>query len=61
MWLLDKMLRAMVRDGHLAIRDYDGKLYHYGEQALDPVVIRFTDKGAALHVAKDPRVGAGEA
>ena len=61
MWLLDKMIRAMIRDGHLAIRDHDGKMYHYGERSLDPVIIRFLDKGAALHVAKDPRVGAGEA
>ena len=61
MWLLDKMLRAMVKEGHLAVRDYDGKMYHYGDQSADPVIIRFADKGAALHVAKDPRVGAGEA
>ena len=61
MWLLDKMLRAMVKDGQLIVRDYDGKLYHYGDPAAPPVTLRFTDKGAALHVAKDPRVGAGEA
>ena len=61
MWLLDKMLRSMIKEGHLAVRDYDGKMYHYGDQSADPVIIRFADKGAALHVAKDPRVGAGEA
>ena len=61
MWLLDKMFRAMIHEGHLMVRDYDGKLYHYGDQSADPLVIRFNDKGAALHVAKDPRVGAGEA
>ena len=26
-----------------------------------PVRVRFTDKGAAIHIVKDPRVGAGEA
>jgi len=26
-----------------------------------PVHARLTDKGAAFHIAKDPRVGAGEA
>ena len=61
MWLLDKMLRAVVKEGQLQIRDYNGKLYRYGDPAEPPVTIRFTDKGAALHVAKDPRVGAGEA
>jgi cyclopropane-fatty-acyl-phospholipid synthase len=61
MWLLDKMLRAVVKEGQLLIRDYNGKEYRYGDPAEPPITIRFTDKGAALHVAKDPRVGAGEA
>ena len=61
MWLLDKMLRALVRDGQLVVTDHDGKVYSYGDLAADPVRIRFTDKGAAFHVARDPRVGAGEA
>lgn len=61
MWLLDKMLRSVIREGRLVITDHDGKVYDYGDPASEPVRIRFTDKGAALHVAKDPRVGAGEA
>ena len=61
MWLLDKLLRALVKDGQLRVIDHDGAEYRYGNLAADPVTIRFTDKGAALHVAKDPRVGAGEA
>ena len=61
MWLLDKMLRSLVRTGQLRVIDYDGAEYRYGDLAADPVTIRFTDKSAALHVAKDPRVGAGEA
>jgi cyclopropane-fatty-acyl-phospholipid synthase len=61
MWLLDKMLRALVKDGHLRVIDHDGSEYHYGDHSADPVTIHFTDKGAALHVARDPRVGAGEA
>ncbi len=60
--MLDKMLSALVREGCLVITDHDGTVYTYGEaQNPDPVRIRFTDKGAALHVARDPRVGAGEA
>lgn len=60
MWLLDKMLRKLVRQGQLVLTDYDGRIYTYGSG--DPVLrIRLTDKGAAFHIARDPRVGAGEA
>ncbi|PKB24915.1 cyclopropane-fatty-acyl-phospholipid synthase [Novosphingobium kunmingense] len=62
MWLLDKMLRAVVRKGRLVLTDHDGRVYTYGDAVdPDPVHIRLTDKGAALHIARDPRVGAGEA
>ncbi len=65
MWLLDKMLRALVRDGQLIVTDFDGSEHRYGDPNADPatgtVRIRLTDKGAAFHIAKDPRVGAGEA
>ncbi|MDP8993638.1 MAG: cyclopropane-fatty-acyl-phospholipid synthase family protein [Pseudomonadota bacterium] len=63
MWLLDKMLRKLVTRGELVVTDHDGKEYRYG--APDPEVrsvrVRLTDRGAALHIARDPRVGAGEA
>lgn len=61
MWLLDKMLKALVSDGQLRVIDHDGALYRYGDASADPVTIRLTEPGAALHIAKDPRVGAGEA
>lgn len=61
MWLLDQMLKRLIRKGRLVVIDHDGKEYAYGDPAASPVTIRFTDKGAAMHVAKDPRVGAGEA
>ncbi len=61
MWLLNKMLSALVKEGQLRVIDHDGSEHRYGDLSADPVTIRFTDKGAALHVAKDPRVGAGEA
>ncbi len=61
MWLLDKMLRALIRKGRLVLTNHDGKIYTYGEPAADPLHIRLTDKGAALHIARDPRIGAGEA
>ena len=62
MWLLDKMLRKLVRKGELTVVDHDGKEYRYGapDPAHGPVRVRFTDKGASTHIVKDPRVGAGE-
>jgi cyclopropane-fatty-acyl-phospholipid synthase len=63
MWLLDKMLRKVVKKGELTVIDYDGKEYRYGspDPTHGPVVARLTDRGAAFHIAKDPRVGTGEA
>lgn len=66
MWLLDKMLRRLVHQGRFVVIDHDGKEYAYGRSAEDmpdgrPIRIRLTDKGAAFHIARDPRVGAGEA
>ncbi|MEO6717872.1 MAG: cyclopropane-fatty-acyl-phospholipid synthase family protein [Novosphingobium sp.] len=60
MWLLDKMLGKLIRQGQLIVTDFDGKEYRYGEASADPVRIRLTDKRAALDIAKDPRLGAGE-
>ncbi len=63
MWLLDKMLRKLIRRGELTIIDHKGKTYRYG--APDPeirsVAVRMTDSKAAFKIASDPRVGAGEA
>ena len=63
MWLLDKMLRRLMKKGELIVLDHDGKEYRYGapEPGRTPLRARLTDKGAALHIAKDPRIGAGEA
>ncbi|MEO7247811.1 MAG: cyclopropane-fatty-acyl-phospholipid synthase family protein [Novosphingobium sp.] len=55
------MLSALIRQGRLVVTDYDGKSYEYGDPAATPLTVRFTDKGTALHIAKDPRMGAGEA
>jgi cyclopropane-fatty-acyl-phospholipid synthase len=63
MWLLDKMLRKLVKQGELIVIDHDGKEYRYGSPDANhgPITARLTDKRAAFHIAKDPRVGAGEA
>jgi len=63
MWLLDKLLRRVVKAGELTIIDHDGKQYRYGTagEGARRVTIRFNDKGAAAHVARYPQVGAAEA
>ena len=61
MWLLDKIFRKLVRRGQLIVTNANGKVYRYGEPGGETVAIRFTDMGAARYIAKDPRIGAGEA
>jgi cyclopropane-fatty-acyl-phospholipid synthase len=63
MWLLNKMLRPLIRKGELIVIDHDGKEYRYGapDSDLGTITARLTDRRAAFHIAKDPRVGAGEA
>ena len=61
MWLLDKFLSRFIRTGQLVVTDHDGTVYRYGDPSADPIRIRLTDKGAALHIARNPGVGAGEA
>ncbi|MET0179422.1 MAG: cyclopropane-fatty-acyl-phospholipid synthase family protein [Novosphingobium sp.] len=66
MWLLNQMLRRVIRQGQLIITDHDGKVYTYGPgpQGMDErgaIRARLTDKGAAAHIARYPQVGAGEA
>ena len=62
MWLLDKMLSKAITVGELVVTNYDGKIHRYGTPTpgMKRVAVRLTDKGAAFHIAKDPRVGAGE-
>ncbi|HZB70373.1 MAG TPA: hypothetical protein VE403_08435, partial [Sphingomicrobium sp.] len=63
MWLLDKMLRKLIRKGELTIIDHRGKAYRYGapDPVVRPVTARLMDSKAAFKIASDPRVGAGEA
>ncbi|ODU70445.1 MAG: cyclopropane-fatty-acyl-phospholipid synthase [Novosphingobium sp. SCN 66-18] len=61
MWLLDQMLRRLIRKGRLIVIDHDGREYAYGPGTDAPLRIRLTDKGASTHIARYPRVGAGEA
>jgi cyclopropane-fatty-acyl-phospholipid synthase len=61
MWLLDKMMRKLIRQGRFTITDHDGKVYDYGSGDDAPIRIRLTDSRASGHIARYPQVGAGEA
>jgi cyclopropane-fatty-acyl-phospholipid synthase len=60
MWLLDKMLRQVIREGRLVVIDYDGSVHPYGPGDGQEIRVRLTDKSAALEIAKSPRMGAAE-
>ena len=59
MWLLDRLLRAVIREGQLVIIDHDGRRYTYGN-GTDPLTVRFTHPRTAWRIARDPGLGAGE-
>lgn len=61
MWLLDRFLRRAIRTGRLRITDADGRTYDYGSGHAEPLHLRFVDKRAAGHIARNPALGAGEA
>jgi cyclopropane-fatty-acyl-phospholipid synthase len=64
MWLLDKFLQRVIKQGQLVVTDHDGKIYSYGvpsEDRPDPLRIRLTHRKAAAHIARYPQLGAGEA
>jgi len=62
MWLLDQILRRLIDSGTLTVTDHDGRQYRYGNGngKGEAIAIRFTDKGAARHIARDPQCNAGE-
>jgi cyclopropane-fatty-acyl-phospholipid synthase len=65
MWLLNKFLGKAIKRGKLIVTDYDGKVHEFGPgPALDdngPLRITLTNPKAANHIARYPKVGAGEA
>jgi cyclopropane-fatty-acyl-phospholipid synthase len=63
MWLLDKLLTQIIRDGELTVIDSDGSRRRYGKPhpGRAPITIRLTDSRAARDIARNPRLGAGEA
>lgn len=61
MWLLDKFLGKVIREGRLIVTDHNGMTYDYGDPSAEPLNIRLTHPKAAGHIARYPQMGAGEA
>ena len=62
MFLLDTMLRKIVRQGELIVTEADGTVHRYGTpDGRLPIAIRFHDRRAPNHIALHPRLGIGEA
>jgi cyclopropane-fatty-acyl-phospholipid synthase len=63
MWLLARFLSRLIKRGVLTIVTADGRRFVYGTSTSGwpDVTVRFTDAGAPGFVARNPRLGAGEA
>ncbi len=63
MWLLSKMLSKVIRHGQLTLIDAGGKTHLFGQEDADfpSVTARFNDAGAPNAIARNPRLGFGEA
>ncbi len=63
MAILDLFLARRVKRGQLTVVHHDGARRTFGtpDAAFPDVTIRFTDKGAAGAIIRDPGLGAGEA
>jgi len=63
MTIIDLFLSRRVKRGRLTVVHHDGTSRCFGiaDATLPDVTIRFTDKGAANAIVRDPGLGAGEA
>ncbi|WP_336973062.1 cyclopropane-fatty-acyl-phospholipid synthase family protein [Sphingobium aromaticiconvertens] len=63
MWMLDALLRRLIRKGSLTVIDAGGRRYVYGDQNRfqKAVTIRFTDRATPYRAALDPALEMGEA
>ena len=63
MWLLDRLLRALVKRGELEILDHDGTRHRFGAPDADlaPITIRFADRKLAGQLVRNIRLAAAEA
>ncbi len=63
MWLLSKMLGGVINQGQLTLIESSGTRHEFGtpDPAFPSVTARFVDKGVPNAIARNPRLGFGEA
>jgi cyclopropane-fatty-acyl-phospholipid synthase len=63
MWLFDKLLGKLLRQGELTIIEADGTRKTYGSagDGGNKITIRFADGRVARDIVRNPRLGVGEA
>lgn len=65
MWLLNKLLSRLIKQGQMVITDHDGKVYSFGPgpdgMEGGPIKLRLTNRKAANHIARYPQIGTAEA
>lgn len=63
MWLIDKLVAKVLREGEVVLTEADGSTKVYGSagEGGRSIRLRFTDKKVARDIIRDPRIGLGEA
>jgi len=61
MALIDKLVGKIVREGHLTLVMPDGKRRIFGPGGGKSVTVRLMDRRTAFDIARNPRLGLGEA
>lgn len=61
MWLLARMLRRLIRNGSLLVRDNQGDTWRFGPGGEPAVSIRLTDKKLPARLLANPSLALGEA
>ncbi|MEO7865751.1 MAG: SAM-dependent methyltransferase, partial [Sphingomicrobium sp.] len=61
MAMIDTLLGKIVRGGRLIVAMPDGSERNFGDGQGEPLKVRLGDRKVALDIARNPRVGVGEA
>jgi len=60
LFLLDVMLRRIVRCGDLTFHDASGSPHRYGNGAGPPLVVRVASRRVEWHLVLDPQLALGD-
>ena len=61
MALIEKLVGKVIRKGRLDLVMPDGRMLEFGPGGGKPLTVRLTDRKAAFAIARNPRLGLGEA